>query len=437
MQVIFSIYVPSLNVSVDQSDHQSSIDLTVADSLILQDFGTELIVIHGGINLNKQALDDLHILQVEQQEWLDVPHSAVGPAARAFHAACVINGSVAIFAGHVYIPEKKLLHQFNDLWLLNSNTWQWHRCESQPDHPAPCPRDRSSMIALDSSRLLIYGGTDTAGKRLDDAWVYDIESAAWKEVAISGPRPRPRCCTALFAFGNRVLLFGGDAMGMVNDLWSLRGLFEKQEANKTMGEASVHYNNNGQCDTTNSMITTTKPPHLPSSPTSTNKRPTTPTYTKKKDPSCKWTQLQLEGNVPLPRRGHAIAPAEPWGMLIFGGLSEQKSMLGIKKQLGHLADLILVQRTKETLVWRTVVDTAMEGEEAHIDDVSSNSHHGMSRGDNSNSSGGGGGGGGMSGGISRPKARELHTLCALKSGRFFVFGGWFLFIFYYKKYSQR
>lgn len=38
-------------------------------------------------------------------------------------------------------------------------------------------------------------------------------SCSWSEVKTQGPRPRARCCTALFALEQRVLMFGGDTYG--------------------------------------------------------------------------------------------------------------------------------------------------------------------------------------------------------------------------------
>ena len=302
---------------------------------ISQEFGTELVVIHGGINALKEAQADLAVLQVAQEQWLDLEPSAVGPAARAFHAACVIGSKVYIFEGHVYIPEQKRLHQFNDLWALDTETWQWHRMDAPPESPTPSSRDRSSMVPIDDHRLLIYGGADAANRRLDDAWVYDLRDSAWYEVPIGGgAKPKSRCSAALFALANRALVFGGDTVssGPVNDLWSLRG---------------VH-------DST--------PPQ--------------------------WTQLTLEGSLPAPRRGHAVAAAEALGGVIFiGGLSEQKSMLGMKKMSEYLMDVVLLQRHTDSLRWRQVEAPYLGGQ--------------------------------------APAAREKHTLCALKDGRFFLFGGEF------------
>jgi hypothetical protein len=271
----------------------------------------------------------LSVFNVAQEEWLDLPHAAMGPAGRAFHAACVVGTQIYIFAGHVYLPEHKRLHQFNDLWRLDTETWQWHRLEVSPDLPQPLPRDRTSMVALDQERLFIYGGADSHGKRLDDMWVYHLKSGTWEEIFVQGTKPKPRCSSSLFSLGNRVMLFGGDSYGPLNDLWSLRGVL----SNGSEGHGS-------------------------------------------------WIPLQLDTPPPAPRRGHAAIYDGQWGVVLVGGFSEQKSLLGIKKQPEYLMDVFTLQRQQSSLAWREV--ECSEG---------------------------------------GPKPREKHTLCKLKDGRLLLYGG--------------
>lgn len=174
-----------------------------------QTFGTEVIIIHGGINSKKEALSDLSALSVEQQEFLELEQSAVGPAARAFHAACCVGHRVFIFGGHVFLPEQRRLHQFNDLWALDTvrpsckegrsisatatrsccavthllapplcvvlqNTWQWHRQDAAPEGPLPVARDRAALVAMGKDTLVLFGGADAMNRRLDDVWTYDL-----------------------------------------------------------------------------------------------------------------------------------------------------------------------------------------------------------------------------------------------------------------------
>jgi hypothetical protein len=60
-------------------------------------FGTELVVIHGGVSPTKEALGDLHVLAAESGDWLALPPARVGPAARAFHAAATVGSALYVF----------------------------------------------------------------------------------------------------------------------------------------------------------------------------------------------------------------------------------------------------------------------------------------------------------------------------------------------------
>lgn len=52
--------------------------------------------------------------------------------------------------------------------------------------------------------------------------------------------------------------------------------------------------------------------------------------------SATWTQLQLEGPAPPPRRGHAVAAAANWVVFV-GGLTEQRSLMGMKSKSEYLS----------------------------------------------------------------------------------------------------
>ncbi|KAI3436230.1 hypothetical protein D9Q98_002284 [Chlorella vulgaris] len=288
-------------------------------------WGEEFLVVFGGIDGSKEALDDLVVLQCDQEAWFSPDKAAVGPAARAFHAAAVIGRKMYLFGGHVYVRQQHKLHQFSDLWCLDTDTWEWSRLSGDsPDAPQPCPRDRAAMAAIGNGKLLVVGGADSTNRRLDDAWLFDLERGAWSEVKVAGAKPRARCCTALFPLNDRVLMFGGDTYGVTNELWSLRDL-----------EGSG---------------------------------------------SATWTQLQLEGPAPPPRRGHAVAAAANWVVFV-GGLTEQRSLMGMKSKSEYLSDVVILDR-HDRVAWRGV-------------EVAS----------------------------PPPAPREKHTLTALSGGRLLLFGG--------------
>ena len=48
--------------------------------------------------------------------------------------------------------------------------------EVHPDAPQPCPRDRAALVVLTPRLLLLYGGADSLNRRLDDTWLFDLET---------------------------------------------------------------------------------------------------------------------------------------------------------------------------------------------------------------------------------------------------------------------
>ncbi|KFM28720.1 Host cell factor 1 [Auxenochlorella protothecoides] len=289
-------------------------------------WGDEFIIIHGGINREREALDSLAVLGLDQGSWNSPSNpTGPGPSARAFHAGAVLGRRLYVFGGHVYVKQQARLHAFNDLWCLDTDTWEWARLETEAEAPTPCPRDRACLVAsLDGSSLLLYGGADASNRRLDDLWRYDIAARAWAEVgAAGGARPRPRCSATLCALPNRLLLFGGDNYGVSGELWSLNVVVERAGA---------------------AVKTSREGPGGDGKPATGPAPPAT----------ASWTLLSLEGAVPLPRRGHAAA-ASGRGFLVSGGFTEHRSLIGIKSRGVCLDDVSMLDREAESLVWRAAV----------------------------------------------------------------------------------
>lgn len=230
----------------------------------------------------------MNVLSLEQGSWITPagsPREGDRPPARAFHAGAALDERLYIFGGHHFIKEQNRLHTFNDCWCLDTNSWEWQRLEPQDDR-VPCPRDRASLVAApDGKSLLLYGGADGSNHRLDDLWLFDPEKVTWTEISSVGPRPRPRCSATLCALPNRLLMYGGDTYGVSAELWSLN-------------IPGITTNEN----TYNAPLLAT------------------------------WTALTLEGTPPAPRRAHAAAAAPSKGLVISGGWTELRSLIGIKNR---------------------------------------------------------------------------------------------------------
>ncbi|XP_052621015.1 protein GLUTELIN PRECURSOR ACCUMULATION 3-like [Lactuca sativa] len=141
--------------------------------------------------------------------------------------------------------------------------WQWSELTSFGDLPSP--RDFAVASAIGNHKIVMYGGWD--GKKwLSDVFVLDTMSLEWRELAVTGTLPPPRCGHTATMVEKRLLVYGGRGGGgpIMGDLWGLKGLIE--EDNEAPG----------------------------------------------------WTQLKLPGQAPAARCGHTVTSGGHY-LLMFGG----------------------------------------------------------------------------------------------------------------------
>lgn len=195
-------------------------------------------MIFGGINSRKEILSSVAVFQSSQGSWVSHRGSvAISPGPRAFHAAIAINHCIYMFGGQVIVKEKQsMMHHFNDIWKLDTQSWEWQRLEdASPDHPVPAARDRSAMLCIDENDILIYGGSDIDNKRYADAWMFSLKDSHWKEVQQLGssrPKPRANAVCIWCSESSKGFLFGGDSGHgrVIHDLW----MFEYHHEDKVL-----------------------------------------------------------------------------------------------------------------------------------------------------------------------------------------------------------
>lgn len=83
----------------------------------------------------------------------------------------------------------------------------------------PC----TSVLILNSvlcmARLVVFGGRNAAGKRLNDVWYLDVSTWKWHKPQTEGSAPSPRTGAAAVGAEGQMYVFGGQAHGMrLNDL---------------------------------------------------------------------------------------------------------------------------------------------------------------------------------------------------------------------------
>ncbi|KAK9917644.1 hypothetical protein WJX75_006758 [Coccomyxa subellipsoidea] len=265
-----------------------------------ESWGEEFMIVHGGLSEEKYAMDDLTVLQATSAAWFhpEVPNT-IRPPSRAFHCGAAIGRKVYIFGGHVWVKAMRGLQKFNDLWTLDTDTWEWAAVELLQNAVRPSPRDFAAMVDLPGGKLLLFGGLDASKKRLDDTWIFDTITSSWTELKIDRGRPKARYAHSLARMDSRVYLFGGETnTGLVADLWTLRG------ATSDVEEGAIA-----------------------------------------------WIPLELPGPSPAPRKGAAIAGVNNW-LVIMGGRTAELGWFGTRTDTFH-NDVALVNCEAGALQWRT------------------------------------------------------------------------------------
>ena len=279
-------------------------------------WGDALTVVHGGLAPDRAPLADLTALAGDS--WA-APGVAPGPApsARAFHAAAALGGSVvAVFGGRAAGGAPAgVAPKLDDLWLLDVATWTWALVEPPPGSPRPPARDRAALAPLGGGSLLLFGGQDADGRRLDDTWAWSAATRAWARAdGGGGARPRARCGHTLTPSpdASRAFLFGGDtATGPSGELWTWR---------PRRGAAS----DAGGGD-----------PAAASAPAGS------------------WVKLDgLPGPVPCPRAGHAAACVGRWFLVCGGRAAPARWPRRAGGQSSLLNDVVILEMSPDRVGWR-------------------------------------------------------------------------------------
>ena len=149
------------------------------------------------------------VLELGTMQWIFPPYKGQPPAPRAGHSATLIGSFIYFIGGELdgtYL---------NDIYRLNVNSMEWTQINASGKPPSG--RAYHTAVAVDSKRLLIFGGVGLTGP-LNDVIVLDIQSEQWSHISCAGKKPEPRHSHAATILRNCMYICGGESStGTVSD----------------------------------------------------------------------------------------------------------------------------------------------------------------------------------------------------------------------------
>ncbi|KHG24684.1 Tip elongation aberrant 1 [Gossypium arboreum] len=207
--------------------------------------GDNLFVFGGTDGMN--PLKDLHILDTATCTWICPSVRGEGPEAREGHSAALVGKRLFIFGGCGKSSNNNDEIYYNDLYILNTETFVWKRAATLGNPPSA--RDSHTCSSW-KNKIIVIGGEDGHDYYLSDVHILDADTLAWKELNTSGQMLTPRAGHSTVAFGKNLFVFGGftDAQNLYDDLYMLdvdTGIWTKVI---TMGDGpSARFSVAGDC----------------------------------------------------------------------------------------------------------------------------------------------------------------------------------------------
>ncbi len=124
---------------------------------------------------NHRCTDFVYVFDAKTENFRKQKTSGTAPSSRGLHASCML-GSFALFFGGA----DKSGQMSNEVFLLNTFTWEWTKAKFQIDEndpnaasKMPCVRAAPNIVAFNETCAILYGGAKASAtglQPLDDVW---------------------------------------------------------------------------------------------------------------------------------------------------------------------------------------------------------------------------------------------------------------------------
>ncbi len=172
------------------------------------------VIIFGGTG-NNGLLNDLWAFNVRTNSWKKLEPTGAPPAPRLGFDAVYdpIGQQMVVWAGQG-------AGFFSDTWTLNLRTLEWREVS-----PATRPRARygsASVFDPQTRSLVQFAGFTEESRRFQDTQAFSLTTNSWTDMTPAGAKPQIRCLLtgAYDAAGKRMIIYGGQRNGPLDDLWA-------------------------------------------------------------------------------------------------------------------------------------------------------------------------------------------------------------------------
>ncbi|KAI3848213.1 hypothetical protein MKX03_003491 [Papaver bracteatum] len=183
--------------------------------------GDKMVVVGG--ESGRGVLDDVQVLSFERFTWTKAssklylsPNSLPLKIPACKGHRMVPWGKKALMIGGKTDPASDRI----SVWAFDIETECWSLMEARGE--VPVSRSGHSVTRA-GSVLILFGGEDAKGRKLNDIHMFDLKSLMWLPLHYTGSKPSPRSNHVASLYDDRILfIFGGSSKSRtLNDLYSL------------------------------------------------------------------------------------------------------------------------------------------------------------------------------------------------------------------------
>jgi hypothetical protein len=173
------------------------------------------LVVFGGQG-QRSLFDDTWAFDLARSAWSRLETRGGPPAARLGADAVYdpVGRRLVLWAGQAGS------HFFDDTWALDLATLEWR--DLTPDVRPQARYGSASVFDPVQRRLVQFAGFTDLSRRFRDTQAFDLAAHRWEDLTPPEGGPRVRCLltAALHAPSRRMIVYGGQNNGFLDDLWA-------------------------------------------------------------------------------------------------------------------------------------------------------------------------------------------------------------------------